>query len=143
VTPRAGSVHASLRRAYAAPDGGFAVARLLVVDDSAAVRDLCARMLAARGHTAVGAADGAEAVALYQEQRPDAVLLDLHMPGMHGLATLEAIRGVDPDARVAMLTSNKEAEMVQRALGLGARDYVVKPFRADRLDEAIDRLLSG
>jgi two-component system chemotaxis response regulator CheY len=118
------------------------VARLLVIDDSAAVRDLCARMLATRGHTAVLAADGTEALALYQEQRPDAVLLDLHMPGMNGLATLEAIRGVDPEARVAMLTSNQEAEIVQRAFALGARDYILKPFRAERLQDAIDRLLA-
>ena len=118
------------------------MARLLVVDDSAAVRDLCARMLVARGHVVVVAADGAAGVAMYQEERPDAVLLDLHMPGMNGLATLEAIRGADPEARVAMLTSNQEAEIVQRAFALGARDYILKPFRAERLQEAIDRLLA-
>jgi two-component system chemotaxis response regulator CheY len=91
------------------------------------------RMLATRGHTALHAADGAAGRGPAR----------LQMPGIHGLAALEAIRAIDPDARVVMLTSNKEAEIVQRAFALGAPDYVVKPFRADRLDEAIDRLLSA
>jgi CheY-like chemotaxis protein len=118
------------------------VARVLVVDDSGPVRELCARMLRQLGHGALLAAGGEEALALYAEHRPDAVLLDVHMPGMDGLAVLAALRVLDPAARVAMVTSVRDADVVRRAVELGASDYMLKPFRADRLDEAVERLLA-
>ena len=64
------------------------------------------------------------------------------MPGMDGLAALREIRSIDPDARVAMFTAHREREQVMRAIELGARDYVVKPFHADRLIQAVEKLLS-
>src|SRR5918912_1114869 len=88
---------------------------------------VAARLLA--GHEVLGVGSGAEAVALYDELRPDAVLLDVDMPGMDGLATLGAIRAIDPEARVAMLTGNAGSGTIRGALALGARDYVLKPFQ--------------
>lgn len=117
--------------------------RILVVDDQEPVRDLCMRMLSVRGYEVIGAESGPAALALYEEQRPDAVLLDLHMPDMDGLATLEALRTLDPEARVAMLTASADGASVRRALALGARDYVLKPFRARRLAEAVERLIGA
>ena len=118
------------------------MARVFVVDDQEPVRDLCARMLSVRGHEVLGVGSGAEAVALYGELRPDAVLLDVDMPGMDGLATLGAIRALDPEARVAMLTGNAGGGTIRGALALGARDYVLKPFHGRRLAEALVRLLA-
>src|SRR3989442_15830359 len=101
------------------------MARVFVVDDQEPVRDLCARMLAVRGHEVLGVGSGAEAVALYDELRPDAVLLDVDMPGMDGLATLRALRALDPAPRGAMLTGNPRGGTLPGAPPLGARGYVL------------------
>jgi two-component system chemotaxis response regulator CheY len=119
-----------------------AVARVLVVDDSEPVRDLCGFVLSGRGHEVVYAADGAAALDLYASRRPDAVLLDVGLPGADGLAVLAELRRLDPEARVAMLTGARDQATVLDAVRSGARDYVVKPFLASRLVEAVDALLS-
>jgi two-component system chemotaxis response regulator CheY len=119
------------------------VAVVLVVDDLDLVRSLCKNILERAGHTVVEAADGTEAVQAYADHRPDAVLLDLMMPGMDGLTTLGEIRKLDPEARVAMFTAHRERDQVMRAIELGAKDYVVKPFHADRLVQAVNKLLTG
>jgi two-component system, chemotaxis family, chemotaxis protein CheY len=119
------------------------VAVVLVVDDLDLVRMLCRNILVGAGHDVIEASDGLGAVKAYQEHRPDAVLLDLMMPVMDGLSALREIRRIDPDARVAMFTAHREREQVVRAIELGARDYVVKPFHADRLVQAVNRLLGA
>lgn len=114
---------------------------VLVVDDLDLVRMLCRRYLEAAGYQVIEAANGAEAVKAYQEQRPDAVLMDMLMPEMDGLTALRLIRGADPAARVAMFTAEHDRSHVVSALQSGALDYVVKPFRKERLVEAVERLL--
>jgi two-component system chemotaxis response regulator CheY len=119
------------------------LARVLVVDDLDVVRSLCARLLVKAGHQVVQASSGADAIRLYAEERFDAVLLDVSMPELDGLATLQALRERDPNARVAMLTSYKETEIVRQAIALGARDYVAKPFQQERLLAAVTRLVGA
>lgn len=116
--------------------------RLLLVDDSEPVREVFGRMLGHLGHHVVQAADGAEALAAYRAERPDGVFLDLSMPGMNGLEVLRELVELDPDARIAVLTSRRDAESVQAALSGGARDYVVKPSTLSRLREACARLVT-
>ena len=118
------------------------MATILVADDLRLVRMVCRRHLEAAGHEVLEATDGAEAVKEYDLHRPAAVLLDLLMPEMDGLSALRAIRELDPNARVAMLTAEHDVERVTDAIQLGARDYVVKPFRPERLIQAVDRLLA-
>ena len=117
------------------------MAVVLIVDDLPLIRLLCFRYLQAAGHQVIQASNGLEAVDLYKRRRPNAVLLDLKMPELDGMGALRAIREADPHARVAMFTSAAETNQVKAALELGARDYVVKPFRAERLLQAVDRLL--
>jgi len=119
------------------------VALVLVVDDLDLVRSLCKNILDRAGYEVIEAADGLEAIKAYGERRPDAVLLDLMMPGMDGLSALQEIRKIDPEARVAMFTAHRERDHVMRAIELGAKDYVVKPFHADRLVQAVNKLLTG
>jgi CheY-like chemotaxis protein len=116
--------------------------RLLLVDDSEPVREVFGRMLHHLGHHVVQAADGAEALTAYQAQRPEGVFLDLSMPGMSGLEVLRELVAIDPDARIAVLTSRRDAESVEAALTGGARDYVVKPSTLARLREACARLVA-
>jgi two-component system, chemotaxis family, chemotaxis protein CheY len=118
------------------------VAKILVVDDAQFMRVKCSRLLQEAGHEVVEASDGSEAVALYQTAKPDAVLLDITMPKMDGLTALKEIRKLDPDARVAMLTAMGQQAIVIEAVKAGARDFVVKPFDATRVVQAVEKLLS-
>ena len=88
------------------------------------------------------ATNGREGVKMFESMRPDAVLLDVSMPVMDGLSALQQIRAVDPDARVAMLTSEGNMETVVEARRLGARDFVVKPCDPARLLAAVERILA-
>ena len=119
------------------------MARVLLVDDESMIRDMLRRMLEARGHQVLEAGDGPAALELYEAERPDMVLLDLVMPGMNGLETLVELRKLDPEARIAMLTSMRQEDTVRRAIQLGARDYVVKPVMSGRLMDAVNRLTAG
>jgi CheY-like chemotaxis protein len=119
-----------------------AKARLLLVDDSEAVREVFGRMLGHLGHEVAEVASGEEALDAYASERPDAVFLDLAMPGMGGLEVLRELVGRDPEARVAVLTSHRDAGTVRAVLAAGARDYVVKPATLGRLRDACGRLLA-
>jgi two-component system chemotaxis response regulator CheY len=118
------------------------MARVLVADDAGFIRRWCHRALTDEGHVVVEATTGVEAVQMYQRRRPDAVFLDLYMPAMNGLAALQEIKKLDPDARVAMLTGEGEINMVVQARALGARDYVVKPCPTTRLIASLKQILA-
>jgi two-component system chemotaxis response regulator CheY len=118
------------------------VAKILTADDAGFVRRWCARVLGDAGHEVVEAVNGDEAIVRYKQHRPDAVLLDVLMPGMDGLAVLKELRSFDPDARIAMLTTQGQIDIVVEARKLGAKDFIVKPCDADRLLAALDRILS-
>jgi two-component system chemotaxis response regulator CheY len=119
------------------------VSKILVVDDAGSVRRWCVRVLASSGHEVLQAADGAEAVELYRRERPDAVVLDVMMPGIDGLETLASIRRTDPHARVLMLSSVAELQTCLEARQLGARDYVVKPCESAHLTTRVERALAA
>jgi two-component system chemotaxis response regulator CheY len=118
------------------------LAKILVVDDAGFIRRWCTRALEEQGHEVVEATNGKEGVRMFEQMRPDAVLLDVSMPVMDGLTALQQIRVLDPSARVAMLTSEGHMETVVEARRLGARDFVVKPCDSARLLAAIQRILS-
>jgi two-component system, chemotaxis family, chemotaxis protein CheY len=116
--------------------------KILIVDDAEFLRVRISRMLTSNGYEVVEADNGANAVNKYKEARPDAVLMDITMPEMDGLAALKAIRAVDPAARVVMLTALGQESVVLEAIKSGARDFVVKPFEPDRVLAAISRALA-
>jgi two-component system chemotaxis response regulator CheY len=118
------------------------LARILVVDDAGFIRRWCSHALTEQGHEVIEATNGKEGVRIFEQMKPDAVLLDVAMPVMDGLTALQQIRALDPGARVAMLTSEGHMEVVVEARRLGAKDFVVKPCDSARLLAAIDRMLS-
>jgi two-component system, chemotaxis family, chemotaxis protein CheY len=119
------------------------MARILVVDDAAFMRKMVKDALAGAGHEVVGeAGNGVEAVARYQELKPDLTTLDITMPEKDGLAALADIIGGDPSARVIMCSALGQETKVVQALRLGAKDFVVKPFQADRVVEAVGKALA-
>jgi CheY-like chemotaxis protein len=116
--------------------------RVLLVDDSEAVREVYGHMLASLGVEVTEADGGEAAVAAYAAERFDAVFLDVVMPGVDGLEALGRLRRVDPGARVAMLTAERDEDTLRGALAAGAVDYLTKPAGLARLREALDRLLA-
>ncbi|NQW20583.1 MAG: response regulator [Chloroflexi bacterium] len=118
------------------------MAKILVVDDAAFMRMRCSKLLTENGHEVVEAGTGREAVEQYKNTSPDAVLLDITMPDMDGLSALKEIRAHDPDARVAMVTAMGQQSIVMEALQAGAKDFVVKPFDADRVLAAVSKLVA-
>jgi two-component system chemotaxis response regulator CheY len=119
------------------------MARVLVVDDAAFMRKMVSDALTKGGHEVVGeAGDGIEAVARYQELRPEVTTLDITMPEKDGLAALREIIAIDPAARVVMCSALGQESKVLESIKLGARDFVVKPFQADRVNEAVGKALA-
>jgi two-component system, chemotaxis family, chemotaxis protein CheY len=119
------------------------MARVLVVDDAAFMRKMVSDALASGGHEIVGeAGDGAEAVARYQELRPEVTTLDITMPQKDGLEALREIIALDPGARVVMCSALGQESKVLESIKLGAKDFVVKPFQPDRVLEAIGKALA-
>jgi two-component system, chemotaxis family, chemotaxis protein CheY len=119
------------------------MAKVLVVDDAAFMRVRAAKVLQDNGHEVVQAENGAEAVRQYATQKPDAVLMDITMPEMDGLAALKEIKKLDPTARVAMVTAMGQQAIVMEALKAGAKDFVLKPFQPDRVLGALQKLLAA
>lgn len=112
--------------------------RILVADDSSTMRKIIIRSLQAVGvPSAVEAADGNEAVALFKPGEFDMVLTDWNMPGKTGIEVVEAIRAMDPKVPIIMVTTEAEKGRVLQAIQAGVSDYLVKPFTADTLREKL------
>jgi two-component system, chemotaxis family, chemotaxis protein CheY len=118
------------------------VARVLVVDDAAFMRKMVSDALTKGGHEVVGeAGNGVEAVSQYQALKPEVTTLDITMPEKDGLAALKEIIALDPSARVIMCSALGQESKVLESIKAGARDFVVKPFQADRVIEAVGKAL--
>ena len=117
--------------------------RVLVVDDEESMRFFLRRALARRGFEVDAAADGPEGLRRFAEARPDAVLLDVRLPGMNGREVLERIRVEDPDLPVIVMTGYASVEDAMGAMWAGATDYVRKPLRADDVAGALERAIAA
>lgn len=116
--------------------------RILIVDDAAFMRMMIKDILTKNNFEVVGeAADGAQAVDKYLELKPDLVTMDITMPEMDGIAALKAIKEKDPSAKIIMCSAMGQQAMVIDAIQAGAKDFIVKPFQADRVVEAIEKAL--
>ncbi len=117
------------------------MAKVLIADDAAFIRMKSASLVQLLGHDVLEASNGAEAVAMYAEHHPDAVLLDITMPVMDGIEALKRIMAADPDARVAMVTAIGRQQIIMEAIRAGAKDFVVKPFDTGRIASALAKLV--
>jgi DNA-binding response OmpR family regulator len=115
----------------------MATGRLLVVDDEIEVAALLAEFFGSLGYLVQVAHDAAEALALASRRRPDAVVLDVTMPGVSGEQALARLRRLDPTVPVIMLTGNADEELARRLLQSGAFDYVAKPVQLAVLEQIV------
>ena len=117
-------------------------ATIMIVDDAAFMRMMLKDILTKNGFNVVGEAEnGAVAVEKYSELSPNLTIMDITMPEMDGLQAVKEIRKRDPKARVIMCSAMGQQSMVIEAIQSGAKDFVVKPFQAERVIEAVTKAL--
>lgn len=116
--------------------------RILIVDDAAFMRMMIKDILSKNGYQVVGeASDGVQAVEKFKESQPDLVTMDITMPEMDGITALKELKKIDPNVKVIMCSAMGQQSMVIDAIQAGAKDFIVKPFQADRVLEAISKAL--
>lgn len=114
------------------------MARVLIVDDAAFMRMMIKDILEKNGYQIVGeASNGIKAVEIYKAEKPDVVTMDITMPDMDGIEAVKEIKAFDPAAKIIMCSAMGQQTMVMDAIRSGARDFIVKPFQAERVLEAI------
>lgn len=117
-------------------------ATILVVDDEPAVREIAGDALRREGYIVFTVSNGAQAVALFQQPQPiDGVLLDLTMPELDGVSTLQALRALRPGIRAVLMSGYEQHEAVRRFDGLGLAGFLQKPFTIDALREKAAMLM--
>lgn len=115
---------------------------ILICDDAAFMRMMIKDILTKNGYNVVGEAEnGAKGIEKYNELHPDLVLMDITMPEMDGIESLKAIRAKDPNACVIMCSAMGQQAMVIEAIQSGAKDFIVKPFQAERVLEAVKKVI--
>ena len=115
---------------------------ILIVDDAAFMRMMIKDILTKNGYNVVGEAEnGAKAVEKFRELKPDLALMDITMPEMDGIQALKAIKGEWSDAKVIMCSAMGQQAMVIESIQAGAKDFIVKPFQADRVLEAVKKVV--
>ena len=112
---------------------------ILIVDDEAIIRDLCARAL--KGYRVVEAADGEEALQIFEQGGIDVILTDVMMPGMGGIELLRRLKELEPTLVVIVMTGFAEKDVVLNALKADADDFITKPLNLLQLKTAVDNAL--
>ena len=118
------------------------MSKILVVDDAAFMRMMIKDILNKLGYTDVEEAeDGLVAVEKFKLLNPDLVMLDVTMPRLDGISALREIKTLNPDAKVVMCSAMGQETMVVEAIKLGALDFIVKPFKPDRIAKTMRSIL--
>ena len=118
--------------------------KILIVDDAAFMRVVLKDILTTSGYSTIyEAGDGTAAIQSYKTNKPDLVTMDINMPGVDGLQALKSILEINPVAKIVMVTSVEQKHIVQKAIKLGAKDYVTKPFDRTNVSVVVDKVLNG
>ncbi|EEG76493.1 response regulator [Dethiobacter alkaliphilus] len=116
--------------------------QVLITDDTAFMRMTLRNILEKNGYEVVGEAeDGQVSVDKYKELRPDLVTMDITMPNMDGITAIKKIMETDPGAKIVVCSAMGQKALVIEALNAGARDFIVKPFQADRIINAVQKVI--
>ncbi|MGN1087417.1 MAG: response regulator [Porcipelethomonas sp.] len=118
------------------------MSKILIADDAAFMRMMVKDSLTKNGYTdIVEAADGEIACNLYSSEKPDLVIMDITMPNKTGIEALRDIKAADPSAKIIMCSAMGQEAMVVEAIKLGALDFIVKPFKPERIIQAVSKVL--
>ena len=109
----------------------------MTVDDEMGIDSFFYEFFTARNYEVFNAQSGKEALEIVKKEHPRIILLDINMRGMNGIETLEKIREIDKDAVIIMVTGVKDDDTINRALDLGANDYITKPLSLEYLDKVV------
>lgn len=116
--------------------------KILIVDDAAFMRMMLKDILVKNGYEVLGEAEnGLKAVEKYKELNPDLVIMDITMPEMDGIEAVKEIKKINQSAAVIMCSAMGQQSMVIEAIQSGAKDFIVKPFQADRIIEAVRKVI--
>ena len=116
---------------------------ILIVDDASFMRMMIKDILTKNGFIVLGEAEnGLKAVEKYKELIPELVIMDITMPEMDGIQAVKEIKKINSDAKIVMCSAMGQQAMVIEAIQAGAKDFIVKPFQADRVVEAVKKALS-
>lgn len=117
--------------------------KILLVDDAAFMRMMLKDTLSKNGYTnIIEAADGEIACNLYKEEKPDLIIMDITMPNKTGIDALRDIKAMDPESKIIMCSAMGQESMVVEAIKLGALDFIVKPFKPDRILQIVGKILN-
>ena len=120
------------------------MAKIMLVDDAAFMRMMVKNALSKSGYdNFVEAQDGSVDVKKYDEENPYMVIMYITMPNMDGLQALKKIRETHPDAKIVMCTAMGQEGMVVDAIKSGAKDFIIKPFNADRIVQTVNTILGN
>ena len=115
---------------------------ILICDDEAFMRMMIKDILTKNGYNVAGEAEnGLKAIEKYKEVSPDLVLMDITMPEMDGIQALKEIKKLDGSATVIMCSAMGQQAMVIESIQAGAKDFIVKPFQAERVIEAVKKVV--
>lgn len=118
------------------------MSKILIADDASFMRMMVKDSLTKNGYTdIVEAADGEIACNLYSSEKPDLVIMDITMPNKTGIEALRDIKAADPSAKIIMCSAMGQEAMVVEAIKLGALDFIVKPFKPERIIQAVSKVL--
>jgi YesN/AraC family two-component response regulator len=113
---------------------------ILVVDDEIPICELLEEFLSQLGHKVITANTGEEAIMKFHESRPNAVFLDIRMPGISGIEVIKKLREIDNEPSIVMLSGFGEFSVIQEAYKTGANYYIQKPIELDRIVKILDSL---
>ncbi len=115
---------------------------ILIVDDAAFMRMMIKDVLTKNGLEVVGEAEnGVKAVEKFKELNPELTIMDITMPEMDGIQAVKEIKAIDGNAKIIMCSAMGQQAMVIEAIQAGAKDFIVKPFQADRVVEAVKKAI--
>lgn len=115
---------------------------ILLVDDAAFMRMMIKDILTKHGYQVVGEAEnGARAIEKYKELVPDLVIMDITMPEVDGIQAVKEIRKFDENAKIIMCSAMGQQAMVIESIQAGAKDFIVKPFQAERVIDAVKKVI--
>ncbi|OCL27336.1 two-component system chemotaxis response regulator CheY [Orenia metallireducens] len=116
--------------------------KILITDDANFMRTMLAKIVEENGYEVVGTAENGEvAIQKYKELKPDLVTMDITMPGMDGIEATKGIMAVDPNAKIVVCSAMGQKPMVLEAIEAGAKDFIVKPIKPEKVKETLAKLI--